>query len=278
MAITTSDELLNAMGNNTSRIVIDKSSIANLAAGQYASLWRATGTPGQGPLPGTTSAIPTNTTTGALGFANQSAPTLSYLAWMFAASGNSAMTVEVHDRLAHMSGLSLNSTTQQNITGLDLQTLGLPSARRGDPNYSDVQWWLECYTDGGSTASTATVNVTYDDSTTGALTGFAVGGTLRAGRLIPLIPQVPAAQQGRYIRGVNSVTLSAGTGITGNFGFTATRPRTVIDIALANKTEVRDWAQLGLPEIPNDSCLMLVMLTSTTSTGVLRGGGKIVHG
>jgi hypothetical protein len=35
---------------------------------------------------------------------------------------------------------------------------------------------------------------------------------------------------------------------------------------------------LGFPEIPNDSCLMLMVLCPTTSTGTLRGGGKIAHG
>ena len=31
------------------------------------------------------------------------------------------------------------------------------NARKGDANFSDVQWWMEWYTDTGSTAVTATV-------------------------------------------------------------------------------------------------------------------------
>jgi hypothetical protein len=213
-----------------------------------------------------------------MGFTNQTAPAKSYLAWLNAVSANAATVLEIHDRLAHMGGLVLNVTTSQTVTGLDLSTLGLVADRRGDANYSDCQWWLEVYTDGGATASNATINVTYDDASAGNLNVQAVGGTLRAGRMIPLTPLIPTAQQGRFIRGINSVILSASTGTAGNFGFTATRPRTVGSLNVANKTEVWDWAQLGFPEVPNDACLQAVVLCPTTSTGTLRGGGKIAHG
>lgn len=278
MAITTVDGLLNALGNNSSRIIMDKASLANQLAGGFSSLWRATGQPAQAAIPGTTPAIPTSATLGAMGFANQTNPATSYLSWLFAVCSNSAMTIEIHDRIAHNGGLVLNVTTSQAITGFNIATLGVVAARVGDSNYSDLQWWLECYTDGGATASNATINVTYNDDTTGNLNVQAVGGTLRAGRLLPLKPLIPTAQQGKYIKGVNSVILSASTGTAGSFGFTATRPRTSQGLPLANKTETFDWAQLGLPEIPNDACLQVVMLCGTTSTGTVRGGGKIAHG
>jgi hypothetical protein len=74
------------------------------------------------------------------------------------------------------------------------------------------------------------------------------------------------------------VTLSATTGTAGSFGVTATRPRMTMPLLLANKMEVFDWAQLGLPEIFNSSCLFPIQLASTTTTGTVRGGGKISHG
>jgi hypothetical protein len=278
MTIATRDQLIDALGNDASRVVIDKASIANALAGQIFSLWRASGQPAQAAIPGTTPAVPTSGTTGAMAFANQTAPATSYLAWLFAQSSNSAMSPELHDRGAHMGGLVLNSTTAQPITGLDLSTIGLPAARIGDANYSDIQWWLEVYADGGATASNATINVTWGNGTTGNLNVQAVGGTLRAGRMIPLTPLIAPADQGKFIRGVNSVTLSASTTVAGNFGFTATRLRTSFPLPLANKSESFDWAQLGLPAVPNDACLMIAMLCGTTSTGALRGGGKIAHG
>lgn len=271
------DLLADALGNNSSRLVIDKASLANQVAGRFSSLWRATGQPAQAAIP-TTAAVPTSATSGAMGFTNQTAPVTSYLAWLFAVSGNSATGVEVHDRIAHLGGLVLNVTTSQTVTGLDLNTLAPASARVGAANFSDLQWWLEVYTDGGATASNATINVTYDDGTTGNLNTQAVGGTIRAGHMFALTPLIPSAQQGKYIRGINSVILSASTGTAGNFGFTCTRPRSILPLPLANKAEVADWATLGLPEIANDACLSLVVLPSTTSSGTLRGGGKIAHG
>jgi hypothetical protein len=269
------DTIAAALAVGADRIIVDKASIANQTAGTFCSLWRATGQPAQGAIPGTTPAIPTKATTGAMNFTNQTAPIQNHLLWAYMASGNSAMTLEIWDRVAHMGGLVLNVTTQQNISGMNLATLGVPAARLGEANYSDVQWFLETYTDGGSTAANATINVTYDDDSTGNLNTQAVGGTLRASRLLPLTPLIPTAQQGKFIKGINSVTLSASTGTAGSFGFTAVRPRAALPLLIANKTETFDWAQLGIPVIPNDACLMLAMLTSTTSSGTLRGGGKI---
>lgn len=269
MTITSRDQLIQALGNNTSRLVIDKSSIANMAAGQFASLWRATGVPGQAAIP-TTAAIPTSATTGAFGFTNQTDPVTSYLAWATMNSSNANASVEFHDRLAHMGGLSGTVTTAQGA----LTLTGLAAARLGDSNYSDVQWWLEWYTDTGASSPSVTVNVTYNDGSTANLTSFALAATTRAGRMLPLV----SAVAGKFIKAVNSVTLSISTGTAGNFGITATRPRTGLSASVANKLEAFDWAQLGLPEIPNDACLMLVVPCVGTSTGTLRGQGKIAHG
>jgi hypothetical protein len=277
MAITTVSQLFDALANNSSRIVLDKASIANQTAGGFASLWRATGQPGQGAIPAA-AAVPTKALLGAMGFDNQTLPVKSYLAWLAVVSSNNGQGVEIHDRVAHYGGLVLNVTTAQNLTGMNLATLGVTAARLGDANYSDVVWFLEVYTDGGATASNATINVTYNDDSTGNLNVVAVGGTLRAGRLLPLTPLIPTAKQGFFIKGINSVTLSASTTVAGNFGFTATRPRTIVGLDLANKTQSFDWAQLGASEIPNDACLQVIMVCITTSTGTLRGGGKIAHG
>ena len=278
MAITTRDQLIDAMGNNASRIVIDKANIANAAAGQYLSLWRATGQPGQGAIPANAVTC-NNALTGAMNFAQQTAPAASYGAWANAVCSNSAVTIEIHDRLMHMGGLSgivtIAQTVSVNLNGVTADNM---VERKGDANFSDVQWWAEWYTDTGATASNATVAVTYNDGTTGSLTTFAAGGTVRAGRMIPLNNLIPAAAAGKFIRSIDTVTLNASTGTAGSFGFTATRPRMTMPLLLANKMEAFDWAQLGLPEIFNSSCLSLIELCSTTSTGTVRGGGKIAHG
>ena len=276
MAITTFDQLVDSLANNASRVVLDKASLANQTAGRYCSLWRATGQPAQGAIP-TTAAVCTNATTGAVQFTQQTAPATSYLGILNFVGSNNAQTVEVHDRLAHMGGLSLNVNTLQAVD-LDLDLLGVSSDRIGDPTYGDVQCWLEVYGDGGATASNATINVTFDDNTDANLNVQAVGGTIRIGNCFSVDALRTTAQQGKNIKRVNSVQLSAATGAAGNFGFTFSRPRTYAPILLANLVSKLDWPQTGLSEVPNGSCLTFMIIPSTTSSGTLRGGGKIIHG
>ena len=275
MTITTRDQVIAALANNSSRFIIDKAVLSNFAVGQLASLWTATGTPSAGSAPGTTPIVPTSATTGAIRFANQTAPATSYLAWMWAAFGTNTSACEIHDRIACVSGASGTITTAQ-TTGcaIDLTTTAPSSDRRGSADYSDVSWFIEVYTAMGATGVNATVNVTYNDATTGYLAAIALGATPRQGRLYPLV----SASAGKYIRGVNSVTLSATTGTAGNFGITATRQRTNILGPVANFPNVSDWAQLGLPQIPNDSCLFLIVQATSTATPTIRGQGKIAHG
>ena len=276
--ITGRDQLIDALANNSSRIVIDKASIANAAAGQYHSLWRATGQPGQGAIPAA-AANCNQSTAGCLTFNQQTAPAASYLAYLEAASSNSAMTLEVHDRLRHMGGLNGTLTTAQTV-GVDLDGVTTDNMveRIGDSNYSDVQWWLEWYTDTGATVVTATVAVTYSDGSAGNLTAVSLAATRRASFMQPLNGLIPAGVAGKFIRAVSSVTLSATTGTAGNFGVTATRLRGTLFMPIANAKFGADWANLPISTIPNNACPFIAVLASTTVTGTLRGGGKIAHG
>ena len=276
--ITNRDQLIDALANNSTRIVIDKASIANTATGQFHSLWRATGQPGQGAIPAA-AANCNQSTVGGMRFSQQTAPAKSYLAYLEAASSTLAMTMEVHDRLMHMGGLNGTLTTAQTV-GLDFNgvTADNMAERIGDADYSDIQWWLEWYTDTGATVTTATVAVTYNDGTTGNLTGVSLAATRRASFMQPLNSLIPAASGGKFIRKVNTVTLSASTGTVGNFGVTATRLRGTLFMPIANAKFSADWANLPINAIPNSACLFIAVLASTTSTGLLRGGGKIAHG
>ena len=178
MTITNTSQMLDALANNSSRVVWDKASLPSAAAGQLFSLWRATGVPGQGAIP-TTAAVCTSALVGSIGFANQTAPVTSYYGWQTVATSNTTSSVEIHDRLAHMGGLSGIVATAQGA----LTLTGLSAERLGDTNYSDVQWWLEWYTDTGATGVSATVAVTYNDDTTGNIV-VALAATTRAGRMM----------------------------------------------------------------------------------------------
>jgi hypothetical protein len=273
-------QLISALGNNFTQLNIDKVSVANTAATQWHSLWRATGVPGQGAIP-TAVASCDHTLLGAIGFAQQTAPATSYLGQAEGFCTTAGTTIEFHDRLAHMGGLNGTLTTAQTVN-LDLNALLASDnidARKGAANFSDVLWWLEWYADTGATNTSITVNVTYNDGTTGNLTATGnIGTARRASQMIPLNYLIPAAASGKFIRGVNSVTLSASTGTAGNFGVTATVPKGSIYKPLANVKWPADWATLGLPRIHNESCLFAVQLANATSSGIVRVTGKIAHG
>ena len=277
MTISTRDQIIDGLGNNNNRITWDKASLGTQVVGQYCSLWRATGVPAQGAIPAA-AAYCTKALTGAISFDNQTGPATSYLGYHTLLCSAANTNFEIHDRLAHMGGLNGTLLTAQTV-GIDLSTINaggaVPAERLGDANYSDVMWFLEWYTATGATASNATVNVTYNDGSTGNLAVIAIGGTaIAASQCRQLVPAV----NGRFIRGVNSVTLSASTGTAGSFGVTATRQRASMSVPIANKVEIFDWAQLGFPEIPNDSCLAGMLLSTATSSGTIKGQGKIIHG
>ena len=279
MTIATLDGVVSALGNNATRFILDKASLSNTAAGQYHSLFRATGQPGQGAIPAA-AAVCDNALLGAMNFAQQTAPATTYGGWSNAMCSNSAVTIEIHDRLMHMGGLNGTLATAQTVN-LDVHAntgTGNLAERIGDSNYSDIQWFMEWYTDTGGTAVTATIAVTYNDGSSGNLTALSLAATRRASLMIPLNSLIPAAKSGLYIRDIDSVTLSATTGTAGSFGFTATRPRMTMPLPLANKMEIFDWAALGFPLIANGSALFPVQIASTTTTGTVRGGGKLVHG
>jgi len=278
MAIETINHLVKALGNNSSRIILDKAS-SSISANNFASLWRMTGQPGQGAIP-TTAVTCNHTTVGSIIFTQQTAPVSSYGAYLEIMTSNATTSLEIHDRLVHMGGLSGTVTTAQTV-GIDLNTFLATDnidIRKGDADFSDIIWWLEWYTGTGATVVNATVNVTYNDGTTGNLNSISLASGRPVSNTIPINSFIPAAASGKYIRGVNNVTLSATTGTAGNFGITATRPRMSLSSPIANFKQIVDWAQLGLPEIYNSSSLFPIIYSTTATSGTIRGNGKIVHG
>ena len=268
MTITTRDELIDSLANRCQNLISSKFSIGNAVLGQTFSLWRATGQPAQAAIPAA-AAVCTQALAGAFTWTNPVSPMRSYLARATMMGSNNASEIQVHDRLIHMGGLSGIVTTAQTV-GTDASLTG---ERIGDANYSDVQWWLEWYTDTGTTAVSATVAFTYSDNTTSTVV-VALAASQRAGRMMPI--QSPVA--GKFIKSIQSVTLSATTGTAGSFGVTAMRLVTSFGLGVANTTYVADWAQIGLPRIFDNSCLQLVCFAAGSTTGAFYGQIKLVQG
>jgi hypothetical protein len=274
MAITNLDGLVAAMAASTrQKINLNKASITGLVAGGASSYFRSVGvTVGQGTVP-TTAATCNNTTLGGAIYTNPTGASLYIARATYLA--NSAQTTEMHDRLAHMGGLSGIVTTAQTV-GVDLLALAGTdniAQRKGRADYSNVLWFLEWYTATGSTATVATITYTNHLGTTGKTTTVSVPATTAAGRLIPIV-----ALAGDYIRSIESVTLSVTSGTAGNFGVTATVEKTMVMCSIANYTYTADWSQLGLPQIFDSSCLTFHATTTQTSSGAMNGSVLLVQG
>jgi hypothetical protein len=278
MTIDTVLKLETGLDSQFIRLIGNKSSVANMTAGQFASLWRSTGVPAQGAIP-TTAAVVNNSITGAHGYLDAVGTQEVYIGGLEISCATAGTTVEIHDRLVHSGGNSGSNTVAQTAASFDLNSLSGSNLteRIGDSNYSDVQWWLEIYTDIGTSAVTATANVVYDDGTTSNIS-IGLGNTVRrVGTMVPLNSLIPAASSGKYIRGIVSITHGT-TGTAGNYGFTATRYRCGGYAPLANQNYKLGWTDIALPKINPNSALFAVVRTPTTATGVVNYYSKIIYG
>lgn len=268
MAITTRNELIAALAGAYRRGVY-KASATSEGAGTWHSLWKVAGNPAAGSNPPAFSAgsgyTPTRATTGALGQTDGGTDPLR--AVRAAMASTTVGTLIIYDRLWACSGFGTVITTEQSIT-----TPGsLPSGR--DPNSgADVEPWLEVYTAPGATTATWTFKGTDSAGTTNRTWTYTHPANAETvGQMMPLLPggASPAATLG--VDAATSFQASASSGTAGDIGVTLIRRITEIPIMLANVGVVFDAIALGLVEIPDDACLGMMVMCSTTSTGVWQG-------
>lgn len=257
---------------NGQRVNYYKASMANMAAGYICSLWRAAGTAlwQQGAIPGA-AANPTDNTLGGIPLPDFGTNTARI--YRFAAFGSAPATWMLYDRIGHMGGLSGTVLTAQTVN-LAVET---PLAEgRALANYSNIDWFVEIYTDLGTTASNLTVSYTDSANTSGktiTITGFTGTSPLnRAGRCVPLNPT-----DALPIKSVQSVTLSASSGTAGSFGITARVKLAQVGQLLANvQPPSVDAVSIGMPIIKSTSCIEMLCICSTTSTGAPMG--ELIYG
>lgn len=267
MSVTGLDSLINAIAAGPVQPFY-LASIANAVAGTYYSLWRNAGG-NQGATP-TVAATPVAGVVGSYPLPAITGEEKLYVCNLSIIS-TVAMSGWLCDRLSHIGGLVGNVATPQTAT-LNIATAA--SQGRCLASGADVDWFLEWYADTGSTATTATVNVTYDNDTTGNAIAIPLVATTRASRLYNILPN----SAGQTIKQVNSVTLTATTGTAGTVGVTAYKRLCNYSVILANTGVSYDYSQTGLPEIKPQSCLCFIQACTTTSTGVQMGEIGIARG
>lgn len=247
-----------------------KPSISNAAAGVMMALWRSAGTPTQGAIP-TGAATPTAATLGAAEMPAAQTGELMHLS-LFQATPNIAGTFFIFDRLAHMGGLNGTIATAQTVN-LDLATAS--GQGRCAANGSDVEWYLEWYTDTGATGVTATASYTNQDNVSGRTTqAISLPATRRASMCYAFLPQAGDMA----IRSIQTVTLSATTGTAGNFGVTARKRIGSVGVATNNFSEREDGISLGFPSTRDTACLEFLVHPTGTTTGDVHGQYQMISG
>jgi hypothetical protein len=254
------------------RLPFNKASIATQIAGSNAHLWASAGFPTAGTTPAA-AAVCNDATVGALPLLARAGAQERIISALELFADTAGLCHYIEDRLMHMGGLVGNVATAQTVD-IDLNAnLGVSNLteRIGATDYSEVEWFLDWYTATGATIATPTINVTYHDSTTGNVNIWVNGATalpasVAAGRRYKILPT-----NGKFIRRVNTVTLSVSTGTAGNFGVTAVRCKCLIVPVLANRVEEKGWDGTRAAKVPDNACITFSQLCITTSTRALLG-------
>lgn len=269
MAIDTLDKLVAGLASRQT-LMIYKGSISTQSAGGFTSLWRATGNPGRGEIPGA-AATCNKTLTGSWNFTNPVSGN-SYLAGLNIV-GAASHNLIIYDRLQHMGGLNGTTTTAQTVG------ISIPANRNAAYTDPDLQWFCEIYTDIGTSGQTATV--TYVDESDASQTfTFTLGGTSplnQDSRLFPLNSATTNLGATKKIKSITSVQ-HASTGTAGNYGFTVAKRLASVNMGLINLGASYDFAGLKLPKVPDDACIWFAILASNATTGIMTGDLTMVQG
>jgi hypothetical protein len=270
MAISTYDGLVAGFASGQS-FMFNKASMSNTSAGSFYSLWRTTGLPIQPNIPGTTMtscACAVTDSTGAFnyGFINTTGFT-SYIA-QFQICDTVQNFIGIADRILHCGGHVANVSALTTVN-----SIVLPTDRGLDlSNYTDIEWYMETYTDLGASGTNLTFTYT-SPTASGQTTIVAVPATNRAGKLIKLVPNA-----GHPIVTIQSFQFTVTTGTAGSWGLTAMKHHGYYPTNAANVGAIYDFAQCGLHSIPALSHLMLTMMATTTTSGQVTGFIRTIQG
>lgn len=181
-------------------------------------------------------------------------------------SGTAAATVTAIDLLNVSGGLSGIVTTEQTT---NLPTAALTRYTGGE----NVFIGLVIYAQIGTTATTVTVRYTNQAGTANQVspaTSFGGAGFREVDRLV----LIPLAAGDTGVRSVEGVTVTATTGLAGNFGIALFKPLMVFSLENTTGTMPMDAVSSGgmicsMAEFDDDACL--TFMTATPATQSING-------
>lgn len=264
--ISNMDDLVAAMtGPRHRNKVLRRVGFTGIVAAHTIDFWRASGLT-SGPVPAASGETLDHTSQGSLMLLpSPGTDELLYLT-KFEAYCTAACPIYLVDRIWHNSGLSIVSTAVQTVN-----TPPLP-ARAGDGTGLSV--YLTVWT--GATSSTAAdVTLNYTDPQGNPKTSVTPAlGLQNSNRMQRL--QLAPGDHG--VRSVQSIQLTAVTGAAGSLGIVLAKRLAEAHVPNANYLTLRDIAQVGLPVVPNDACLSMLLLSTGTSTGDVLGSISVTAG
>lgn len=256
MAITTRDGLIAA-----AKIIrpLYKTATRTTVAGGWFSMFDIAGNPGAGTLAVGNTANGLVHTDAIAGYpAIPFTANRSYLSRL-AASNTVISQLALYDRIfscgAYAFNANVNLASQPSFSSR-------VSYDGGSADYNGLELWVEQVT--AATGNQA-VNVSYTDQDGAAGSTGAVG--IGAAPTVGRCWQLPLAAGDTGLQAITNITGSVAS--AGTFNVHVLRPLARVYIPVANQQLLLNWADLGLPELFNDSALFpLVMAPSGTSSGL----------
>jgi hypothetical protein len=187
---------------------------------------------------------------------------LTFLGGRFNTFANASAGLILVDLLNVNGGLSGTVTTAQTT---NLPTAALTRHTSGE----GVMAGIVIYTTLGTTATTITISYTNSSgvgSRTSTATSFGATGFREGGLLIP----IPLQAGDTGVQSIESVTVTATTGLAGNFGVCLFKPLAMISLESATGVMPLDAVSTGciigsLCEIDPDACLTIIAFSSLTT-------------
>jgi hypothetical protein len=276
MAITTQDGVLN--GAQTIRMFA-KVATPTLVAGRPQSLWGLGGMPGAGAFDNTLNGVVLSSSStvpnGAIPHFDP-ASNQAYLA-RFAAMATQAGMLLLCDRLWHNGGITITSTSAQNITSPTWPARCPTSGLDETPATTGLGVHLALEVSGATGAGTPTITISYtnQDGTAGrTATNIAATVASSAAGATYLIG-LQAGDQG--VRSVQSITLSA-TWTSGTINLVAYRLLAMLPLIAGNVGNADDALTGNLPQIYNGTVPYLMFIPTTTTATIVVGSYGETHG